>query len=284
MNKRNTLGKRLRFSIFNRDGFACQYCGRTPDMDNVLLHVDHVISIKDGGTDDRENLLTSCRDCNLGKSATSVLRRRKNEKDIEQELIETKERLEQLKELTKGRAKIQQTKNKITALESEEILAESDRNYTERVLVLLNKARKEIGNDKIFYSSLGITQNKFLVGDICSPSVFLNYLKGVARNLNLPKEHSEILREYNNQIYKAERMDRRVREFILNHADIGIESHLEVISLIHKFCKEKHGECYKLRDGLDSIFKKTHLTIYKSGINLQLLVCDTILLKLEEYE
>ena len=250
----------------------------------MLLHVDHVISIKDGGTDDKENLLTSCRDCNLGKSATSVLRMRKNEKDIEQELIETKERLEQLKELTKSRVRIQQTKNKITGLESEEILAESDRDYTDKMLVLLNKARKEIRDDKIFYSSLEITQNKFEVGDSSSPSVFINYLKGVARNLALPKEHSEILREYNNEIYKIERMDRRVREFILNHADNGIEFHLEVISLIHKFCKDKHGESYKLRDEVASIFNTDHLTIYKSGINLQLLVCDTLLLNLEEYE
>jgi len=209
---------------------------------------------------------------------------RKNEKDIEQELIETKERLEQLKELTKSRARIQQTKNKITALESEEILAESDRDYTDKMLVLLNKARKEMKDDKIFYSSLEITQNKFEVGDSSSPSVFINYLKGVARNLALPKEHSEILREYNNEIYKIERMDRRVREFILNHADNGIEFHLEVILLIHKFCKEKHGESYKLRDEVASIFNTDHLTIYKSGINLQLLVCDTLLLNLEEYE
>lgn len=62
---------KLRFSIFSRDQYTCQYCGRRPP--EVKLHVDHVISRNDGGSDHPSNLVTACQDCNLGKSSTSLL-------------------------------------------------------------------------------------------------------------------------------------------------------------------------------------------------------------------
>jgi len=58
-----------RYHIFKRDGFRCQYCGRTP-ADGVTLSVDHVIPLKKGGTDEPENLKTSCKSCNSAKSTT----------------------------------------------------------------------------------------------------------------------------------------------------------------------------------------------------------------------
>lgn len=67
---RRPVGKRTRFAIFHRDGFRCRYCGRSaPD---VVLHVDHAVSVKDGGLTTPQNLVTACQDCNLGKSAKSV--------------------------------------------------------------------------------------------------------------------------------------------------------------------------------------------------------------------
>lgn len=54
-----------RFLILQRDGFACRYCGRRPP--EVILHVDHVQPWSKGGPDDPSNLVTACRDCNLGK-------------------------------------------------------------------------------------------------------------------------------------------------------------------------------------------------------------------------
>ena len=66
MAKRKSLSKRTRFEVFKRDAFTCQYCGRTPPA--VILHADHVIAVANGGCDDIANLVTSCADCNLGKS------------------------------------------------------------------------------------------------------------------------------------------------------------------------------------------------------------------------
>lgn len=64
---RKALSKKTRFEVFKRDGFTCSYCGRHPPA--VVLHVDHVIALAAGGTDEIDNLLTSCEACNLGKGA-----------------------------------------------------------------------------------------------------------------------------------------------------------------------------------------------------------------------
>jgi hypothetical protein len=66
-----SISKRVRFSIFQRDDFTCQYCGqRSPD---VVLEVDHRHPRASGGTDDPSNLVTACCDCNRGKSAEHLI-------------------------------------------------------------------------------------------------------------------------------------------------------------------------------------------------------------------
>ena len=61
------ISKKKRFGIFKRDGFQCQYCGRTPPQ--VVLEVDHIIPRAEGGGDVEINLITSCFDCNRGKGS-----------------------------------------------------------------------------------------------------------------------------------------------------------------------------------------------------------------------
>jgi 5-methylcytosine-specific restriction endonuclease McrA len=61
---------KLRFQILERDGFKCRYCGR--GAPEVVLHVDHRKSRKDGGADEFENLVTACFRCNIGKGAHSL--------------------------------------------------------------------------------------------------------------------------------------------------------------------------------------------------------------------
>lgn len=64
--KRKNLSKKIRFDVFKRDSFCCQYCGQTPP--SVVLEVDHINPVAAGGTDEIDNLTTSCFDCNRGKS------------------------------------------------------------------------------------------------------------------------------------------------------------------------------------------------------------------------
>lgn len=70
MTERKSLSKKTRFEVFKRDSFTCQYCGaKAPD---VILEIDHIQPVKDGGTNDIMNLVTSCFACNRGKSARKI--------------------------------------------------------------------------------------------------------------------------------------------------------------------------------------------------------------------
>jgi hypothetical protein len=64
--KRKALSKKTRFDVFKRDGFICQYCGAHPP--SAILEVDHIHPVADGGSNDIDNLVTACFDCNRGKS------------------------------------------------------------------------------------------------------------------------------------------------------------------------------------------------------------------------
>jgi len=65
MAQRKAIGPKLRFEVFKRDSFTCQYCGgKAPD---VVLSVDHIKPVCEGGENEILNLVTACSDCNLGK-------------------------------------------------------------------------------------------------------------------------------------------------------------------------------------------------------------------------
>lgn len=66
MQPRKQVSTRTRFEVFKRDNFTCQYCGATPP--SVVLHVDHIVAVASGGKNSKDNLITSCSACNLGKS------------------------------------------------------------------------------------------------------------------------------------------------------------------------------------------------------------------------
>lgn len=64
--KRKSLTKKVRFEVFKRDGFKCMYCGA--EAPKAVLHVDHINPVAKGGSNEILNLVTSCMDCNAGKS------------------------------------------------------------------------------------------------------------------------------------------------------------------------------------------------------------------------
>ncbi len=65
--RRTPISTKLRFEIFRRDNHTCQYCG-SKISDGIRLEIDHKIPVAEGGTDDYENLITACNECNIGKS------------------------------------------------------------------------------------------------------------------------------------------------------------------------------------------------------------------------
>jgi len=69
-NQKKAIPKRIRFEVFKRDSFKCQYCGASaPD---VLLHIDHIEPVSKGGDNNITNLITSCASCNVGKSSKTL--------------------------------------------------------------------------------------------------------------------------------------------------------------------------------------------------------------------
>jgi 5-methylcytosine-specific restriction endonuclease McrA len=54
-----------RKNLMFRDAHQCQYCGKQPPVRD--LNIDHVLPRSRGGPDSWENLVTSCRTCNLRK-------------------------------------------------------------------------------------------------------------------------------------------------------------------------------------------------------------------------
>lgn len=90
--KRKAISKKTRFEVFKRDSFTCQYCGCHPP--SVVLHIDHIIPVKEGGNNHQDNLITACQPCNLGKAANSLTN---IPRSLADKAKDTKEREEQIK-------------------------------------------------------------------------------------------------------------------------------------------------------------------------------------------
>lgn len=111
MAERKTISKKLRFEVFKRDSFTCQYCGNmAPD---VVLEVDHINAIANGGDNNIMNLITSCFDCNRGKGKRKL-----------SEHTEIKKQQEQLKQLNEKRSQLQMMldwKKELSRFENEQL-------------------------------------------------------------------------------------------------------------------------------------------------------------------
>ena len=89
--------------MFKRDKFVCQYCGRSaPD---VVLEVDHIVPVSKGGDNSMLNLITSCRDCNRGKSNVELSDDAAVKKQ-KQQLDELADRREQTEMMVKWRKEL----------------------------------------------------------------------------------------------------------------------------------------------------------------------------------
>ena len=62
------LALAIRVRVMERDGAVCRYCGDTEGP----FHVDHIVSVANGGTDELDNLGVACKACNLSKGPKSL--------------------------------------------------------------------------------------------------------------------------------------------------------------------------------------------------------------------
>lgn len=64
--ERGRVSNKMRFSIYERDGYRCRKCGRRSNN----LEIDHIFPISKGGKSEYSNLQTLCHNCNAKKSNT----------------------------------------------------------------------------------------------------------------------------------------------------------------------------------------------------------------------
>lgn len=105
--KRTPISKTLRFRIFARDTFTCRYCGLQPP--GVMLVIDHLVPVVEGGTNDEENLITACQAGNQGKGPKQLKEHVPTEAErlrIAQEYMEQLDLAELAKEAAGARMQI----------------------------------------------------------------------------------------------------------------------------------------------------------------------------------
>lgn len=66
VSRRKPLSGKKRLDVLERDDYRCQMCGAKVE-DGVKLHIDHIIPVSKGGSNDMDNLQVLCHKCNLAK-------------------------------------------------------------------------------------------------------------------------------------------------------------------------------------------------------------------------
>ena len=144
---RVSLPKSVRFEVFKRDKFKCQYCGE--EAPNVILEVDHIVPVSKGGTNDIFNLVTSCRDCNRGKSDKkldddTVVKKQKRQLD------ELQERREQIEMMIRWKEELtEETKMEIEAIERL-IFSNAEKRITEYAKKEVKRLIKRFGFKDVY--------------------------------------------------------------------------------------------------------------------------------------
>lgn len=206
MSNRKPLSKKIRFEVFKRDSFKCQYCGKgAPD---VVLHVDHIKPVAEGGTNDMTNLITACFDCNMGKKHrllddNTVLEKQKQQLE---ELNERRLQLEMMMEWREGLVQIDNDKLAIAQEKFEEAaICSINSNGLKKLRTIIKKFPFDIVLDSIdvsvnqylksdgegYYTSESIEKSFNMIGRICTNKVKgqekpylkeLYYIRGILRN------------------------------------------------------------------------------------------------------
>lgn len=61
------MDQRTRSQVVERAGRRCEYCRLPEALSYYPFHVEHIVAVKHGGSDELANLALACRNCNLHK-------------------------------------------------------------------------------------------------------------------------------------------------------------------------------------------------------------------------
>jgi len=171
--ERKSLSKKIRFEVFKRDLFKCQYCGIEPP--NGLLEVDHIIPVSKGGCNSEDNLITSCFDCNRGKSNIELTEITPSINNKYLVLKEKEEQLKQFENLIRNRRR-KENKN-IIKLEDIFNVFHPDSSWTENFKISIKRQFFTQLTYQEIEESLYIACEKSLSAESCS-----KYFCGVCWN------------------------------------------------------------------------------------------------------
>jgi hypothetical protein len=181
MAKRKEISTRTRFEIFKRDQFTCQYCGKkAPD---VILNVDHIKPVSDGGTNHLLNLTTSCQACNGGKSDkllsdSSAVERSRAQAEL------TEERRQQIKLMAEWQIELAQMNPELDAVNQALQVISKGHTLTEIGKKNMRKLLREFSVQEII-EALAIAWDQY------TPDVALSKVGGIAQNLKIQREDPE---------------------------------------------------------------------------------------------
>lgn len=185
MSDRKPLNKAIRFEVFKRDHFTCQYCGRkSPD---VILEVDHIVPVAEGGTNDIINLVTSCRDCNRGKG--------KRKLDDNAAVLKQRAELELMAERQEQVEMMIQWKNDMSAMDN--MLVENLSDYwititgydiSETGKRMLRSCYNRFGYSEV-YEAISIAVDKYFKDNAVSASDAFHKIGGICYNRKKQREN-----------------------------------------------------------------------------------------------
>jgi hypothetical protein len=165
------ISKKIRFEVFKRDGFQCAYCGKSPP--EVTLECDHVHPVSKGGSDEIENLITACFDCNRGKRNITL---DKMPNSLQDNVEVLKEKEKQLREYHKLVARVEtRVQNEIDRIELVFQVDNEDKMFTDRFRRSVKKFIKELGVAEVEESML-LARDRF---DFANPEHTLKYFCGI---------------------------------------------------------------------------------------------------------
>ena len=178
-NKRKSISKSLRFEVFKRDSFTCQYCGSmAPD---VVLEIDHINPVANGGENEIMNLVTSCYDCNRGKGAKELSDNQVIKKQQDQ-LKELNEKREQMKMMLEWKTQLNNFIQEQVDI-FDESLHEHGRSLTESGRQNFVKWIKKYGFNEV-YNSFEISMQQYgSTNDDASFSKVIDYVPRIIENI-----------------------------------------------------------------------------------------------------
>jgi len=183
MSERKSLSKKKRLEIFKRDKFTCQYCGRkSPD---VVLEIDHVVPVCDGGSNDLLNLVTACFDCNRGKGknklddCSTVERQRK---ELEIRAIKN----EQIEMMLEWKKSLLDINDKEVDAFNNYMKEVSGSSLTDHGKKLIRSYIKKYGLSEVMDAFL-LSYNQYAVVKYQNVSVAMDKLPGILRNREIQK-------------------------------------------------------------------------------------------------